>query len=340
MPNHQNFAAAIKIGQDLCPIFPGPVHQHWAETASDKGFQIIARIEDRYHFAVKCNTCKRLFKTKLFVLMNNQPLCEHCLTDTRKRAAQKAGLEFLRRDPTNRHYAHYKILTCGHEIQRQFELVERVSQGLAGLRCGICHDAAERFEAERAGWFLIGPDPDGDPNYRSYKHGENCGHVQRIARANMQTGRFSCAACSGLWSSEPSYLYLMRFRVSGGVTVLKLGFSRDPKSRLHHQLRGRHDQPCALLQIVPVATGHEAICIEKSLHRYLKRNYPDKVIEPWRYAGVINVKSEIYDISLLPVMEGLLGFVARFGAQHATPDQRLPERLCVTTRCKETYFLC
>ena len=39
------------------PVFHGPVHAHWREMAAAKGFDLIARINDRYHLHLRCRTC-------------------------------------------------------------------------------------------------------------------------------------------------------------------------------------------------------------------------------------------------------------------------------------------
>ena len=61
------------------PVFPGPVHAHWQATAASKGLDLIARIRDRYHLQLRCQTCSGSFTAKLFTLMRHQPLCPHCL---------------------------------------------------------------------------------------------------------------------------------------------------------------------------------------------------------------------------------------------------------------------
>ena len=43
------------------PVFPGPVHAHWQATAASKGFDLIARIRDRYHLQLRCQTCSGSF---------------------------------------------------------------------------------------------------------------------------------------------------------------------------------------------------------------------------------------------------------------------------------------
>ena len=71
------------------PIFPGPVHAHWRTMAAAKGFDLIARIRDRYHLQLCCRNCDGSITAKLFTLMRHQPLCPHCL------AARRFGWERL-----------------------------------------------------------------------------------------------------------------------------------------------------------------------------------------------------------------------------------------------------
>lgn len=140
-----------------------------------------------------------------------------------------------------------------------------------------------------------GPDPEGDASYRLYRHAEGCLYRQRIARANLQTGRFDCATCGETWTAAPSALYLMQFTLPSGTTVLKLGFARNPQSQLRNKAA-----PAKLLRVVPVANGHLACRIEKRLHARLRHHLPEAVVPHERFAGHLRVTSEIYTESLAP----------------------------------------
>jgi len=286
------------------PVFPGAILPKWAAAAEAKGFDIVGRIIDRLHLALRCRHCGATQKVRLFTLMSAQPLCQSCLLADWRKDAAAAGLTFLRRDPTHRHYAFY-LSPCGHEVRRQFELVRRIGAGVTGFRCETCHAATETGEAEVRGWRLTSADPEGNPNYRIYTH-TDCGHDQRIARANMQSGRFSCGGCGKDWPGAASYVYAMGFTLASGREVVKLGFSRDPESRLTYQLRRDNEMPCQILRVVPMATGHAALCAEKAMHKELKQAHPDAAVDPAAWRGQIRVKTEIYDGSLTPVILGLL----------------------------------
>lgn len=285
-------------GQTL-PIFDGTIHVHWREAAATKKFTIVARVVDRYHLALRCHECGALTTVKRFVLMENKPLCSGCLQSKKLDDAAKAGLTFVRRDPTDRHYSFYAA-KCGHELRRQIEFISKVATGQVELRCEICHLQRERAEAEVRGWALVGPDGEGDQNYRQYKDVAGCGHVQRIARHNMQSGRFSCHQCADNWLVEPSFLYLMRFEIPNDADVLKFGFSNCPDGRLNFQLQRRCDLPAEIVRVVPMPTGLQALRIEKKIHRHLKSNWPEMVVHAAVFRHVIRVKTEIYRLALLP----------------------------------------
>ena len=187
----------------------------------------------------------------------------------------------------------------------QFELVKRMAAGLAEIRCETCHATTESGEAESRGWSLTSADPSGNPNYRIYSHSK-CGHDQRIARANMQSGRFSCGRCGEDWPGAASYVYVMAFTLASGREVVKLGFSRNPDSRLTYQLQRDSEMPCQILRVVPMATGHAALCAEKAMHKDLKRTHPDAALDPQAWHGQIRVKTEIYDGTLTPVILSML----------------------------------
>ncbi|CUI00341.1 hypothetical protein PHA8399_02472 [Leisingera aquaemixtae] len=125
---------------------------------------------------------------------------------------------------------------------------------ICDVRCETCHSRKEQKEAAAQGWALIGADPDRDPNYRLYRHRE-CGHTQRVARVNMQTGRFGCGKCGDDWPAAPSHLYAMQFKLPNGAQLVKLGFSRNPDSRLRHQLMKDHSVDAQILKTVRMASG-------------------------------------------------------------------------------------
>lgn len=293
-PNH------MTIADFPFPIHTGAIKPKWIEEAQKKGFNIVARVVDRLHIALQCKECGHLNKTRLYTLMSAKPLCENCMEQAWKADATAAGGTFIKRDPAHRHYGIYRM-ACGHEISRQFALIKRVAAGETGLRCEICHAAVEAAEAQVMGWDLIGSDPQGNPNYRLYKHAD-CGHTQRIARANMQSGRFGCGECGVDWPAAPSFIYAMHFTLENGREVVKVGFSRIPWNRLHHQLRVNAEMPSAVLQTVAVSTGQIAMSLEKRLHKALKQSHPDHIVDPACYRGQIRVISEVYDGSLTHVI--------------------------------------
>lgn len=307
LSQHKNTSEAIQDTPypEQFSSYPGAIHSHWQEAANTKGFDILRRIRDRYHLALRCHDCGHVDTSRIFTLMSAQPQCPACMLQRLKRDAEAAGLVHLHRDPQHRHYSHYRA-ACGHTVRRQHEIIRRVAAGITDLRCETCHAATEASEARKRGWMLLGPDPEGDPNYRLYTHADGCGALQRIARANMQTGRFECACCGQGWAASRSYLYAMAFTLANGRELVKLGYSRDPESRLLHQLRVNRAMPCEILRTVEMASGHQAIRTEKALHAQLRDAHPEAVVDPASYRTQIRVRSEIYDAALTPLILALL----------------------------------
>ncbi|WP_146746314.1 hypothetical protein [Rhodovulum viride] len=178
--------------------------------------------------------------------------------------------------------------------------IERIANGHCRLRCETCHSGKEAEEAADRGWQLQGSDPEGNPNYRIYRHGR--GHRQRVAQANMQSGRFQCTACGEGWATAQSNLYAIRMELPTGLKVVKLGFSRDPQSRLRHQLLLQPGIQAELLQTVPQPTRHTALCCEKALHRALKKSHPDAIIPHAHFQDWRSVKTEVYGIEIEPLI--------------------------------------
>lgn len=310
MTNHiPHLPRNYSIGSRIWTAVDMPILPEWHETARRKGFTIEDRIVDRFHLALTCHTCNGLNRVRIFTLQNCQPLCKTCLQRRREAIAERAGMTFLRCDPADNQYAFYRM-ACGHEVRRQFGLAQRVAGGDHGLRCPVCHLEREQDEAATKGWELIGPDTAEDTRYRLYRHAEGCGKTQRIARANMQTGRFDCQHCGEQWSAAPSFLYLMRFTLPGGEVVVKLGFARKPASRLNYQILIDKTLPAELLRVVPIATGHRACQIEKRLHMQLRHRFPGTVVPSKRFAGLLNIRSEIYAGTLLPHLHDALDRIA------------------------------
>ncbi len=292
MPSNKQNSGYLVISDKSETIYRRAVPAQWRDAATRKGFEIAARVGDRYHVALRCKTCGGLTKTRAFVLMNNQPICGPCLSARQRSTARQAGLTMLRRDPRDRHYAYYRA-SCGHELRRQFELVERAARGEVAARCEICLGRRDDLTAGQRGWALRGADPAGRANYRLYQH-RICGTAQAVARANMATGRFTCQGCGQGWSREPSSIYLLQITLGDGTRLLKLGFSRDADSRAAFQLRRDPAVEIEVLRVVQFPSGREALRREQRLHAIIREELPIMVVPPELFADALKVSSEVY----------------------------------------------
>lgn len=292
--------------------YPHPIPPAWTELAARRGFRIARRVRDRYHVVLECLSCGAHTAVKVFTVRDAAVRCGGCAARAREQNAQGAGLTFLRRDPESRHYGYFRA-PCGHTVRRQFELIQRVRDGKTGLRCSVCLVAREQDEARAHGWDRIGPDPVGNANYRHYRH--PCGHVQRIARGNMQHGQCDCARCGESWSSKPSVIYLARISLPGLPSdVIKFGYSAHPHKRFKHQLSLPKSARVRFLRLLEMPSGHAACAAEKAANARLARNHPDLVVPHAIYGGLINVRSEIYWPALRPVIEAEMDRIAGQGS--------------------------
>lgn len=287
----------VTDSEEITLPYLSPIAPQWKAAAAAKGFAITGRSRDRHHLALSCDVCGHVHASRIYTLMSAQPHCPACMIARLDQDATVASLTHLERDANNRHYSHYRA-PYGHTLRRQHEIVRRMAAGTTGLRCETCHAASLVSEAQARGWELVGPDPQGNPNYRVYAHADGCGATQRIARANMQSGRFGCVGCGEGWAASKSFLYAMHFTLPTGRGLVKMGYSRDPDSRLVHQLRIDRDMPCEILRRVPMPTGHHAVRVEKHMHAKLRGSHPQEVIDPQVYRDKIRVGSEIYDGAL------------------------------------------
>ncbi|SMG47976.1 hypothetical protein SAMN02746000_02951 [Paracoccus sp. J56] len=285
-------------------IHPGEMHAHWAEAARAKGFDLIARVRDRLHVALRCQSCGGIHVTRHSVVMTAQPLCPHCIEARWRATASAAGLTWLGRDPDHRHYGRY-LPSCGHEIRRQFSFVDRIAASAVSVRCETCLTHREEAEAARFRWTRLGRDPLGNASYRLYRH--SCGHTQRIAVANMRWGQCDCAGCGQSWTAKPSYIYLLDIRHPQTKRhYLKLGYSSHPVKRHRHQLGLPKDAEVEVLRVVAMPTGHGACAHEKAAHARLKRNHPEALVPHPEYADIMNVVSEIYRPEALSILQATL----------------------------------
>lgn len=300
--SHVN-AGGVDCAQ-LAPACPAdrPIPATWLQTAHAKGIDVLRRVRDKYHIELGCRTCETPFVCKAYVLMHNRPNCPTCQMSRWHWEAERAGARLLRRDDHHRHFAHYR-LRCGHEVRRQIAQVRRSAHGHTAIGCEHCQVQREAAAAKARGWQLIGADPVHGSNYRRYRH--SCGHQQSIAVANMVTGRVGCSGCGDSWMSQKSFIYLFDLRDPGGQPFVKLGYSKDPLSRLHHQLELAEGAHGEVLRSVAIKTGHAAVRLEKAMHAKLRRGFPAAVV-PAGALGWIKVTSEIYHSGLAPHIHNLL----------------------------------
>ncbi|MCA0964791.1 GIY-YIG nuclease family protein [Salipiger bermudensis] len=289
------------------PVSVLPIHDNWQVAAHANGFEIMQRCADPAYVELKCQTCERTHEKRHSVILGSTPICPHCVEHRWREDATAAGVKWLGRDPQHRKRGLYRA-RCGHVVARQFELIKRIVAGNCALRCETCQRFTEEAEARTAGWELVGPSPDRGSSYRRYRH--RCGHQQDVARANMQTERVCCGGCGVSWATAPSFIYCMRFILPCGTQAVKLGFSRNPRSRLFHQLMCGPDIHGTLLDQVAIPTGRKAQRIEKRLHRCLEEQHPHAILPYSIYQDHLRVRSEIYHARLEPKILLLLDDLA------------------------------
>jgi hypothetical protein len=281
------------------------VPEAWHRLAKAKGFRIAGRVRDRLHLALECRACGAVTAHKTFTLRSAQPRCGGCAEAALRAQAVAAGVTFLRPAKRNRHYALYQMPDCGHVVRRQHALIRRVAAGETDLRCERCLIQREAAVAAKQGWQRLSRDPGGNPSYRMYQH--DCGHNQRIAVANMHWGQVQCSRCGRGWSSQASFIYLLRIAVpEAGLHVLKLGYSKHPVKRFRHQLGLPSSAQVELLRVLPMPTGHAACAAETRAHARLCQERPDMVVPQADYATVTNLRSEIYRPGALATLMGLM----------------------------------
>lgn len=287
-------------------VHPGPFMPGWIAAAAAKNYDIAARVIDRLHLALCCQSCGHVFPCRISVLTDAHPICHACLEARRAETAIRAALIYLGRDPQSTAYGLYRA-RCGHVLRRQYEFIIRMAEGLTGLRCKTCFATREAAIAARHGWTRIGPDPEGNPNYHLYRHA--CGTERRLARANLSWGQVDCPGCGQSWSARESRIYLLDLR-HGSRHFLKLGYSAHPTKRHRHQLGLPKGAAVRVLRELVMPTGAAACAAETRMHRDLCRAYPDAVVPQAEFADMVNVTREIYRPGLRAEIEARLDALA------------------------------
>lgn len=300
------------------PPFEGTIPPKWHKTARKKGFTIVDRVKDRLHVALLCHNCGCTHTKRISVVLGYSPECPHCIKHKRIEYARTVGAVLLGRDPTDRHYGHYR-LACGHQVKRQFHRVALAADGGHGLGCETCREERYRAQAQKSGWALLGPPSNGKSGYRSYRH--SCGQTQDILVGNMVWNDCTCSGCGPGRTARPSHIYIFQIDLPG-QPVLKLGYSARPEKRLKHQLGIDKSIGTEVLRVVNFPTGHDARLEEERVHRTLTSQFPDIVVAKADYGNAINVTREIYRLEAAPLIHRMLDEIeARFaGSADRFPD--------------------
>ena len=298
--------SAVLVDGASHPVFPLAPDPSWPGIARSKGFDLVARVTDRYRCVLRCHVCGTSAVVRVNVLRDHQPLCHRCIYNRRAAAARALGAELIAADASSRHYGHYR-LRCGHVVRRQYLRVEKAAAGEHAIDCESCREIRYGTEAKAFGWTLDGPARGRRQGYRSYRHG--CGHRQDVSIGNMAWGDASCGACAQNWARKPSYIYLFRIDLPG-LTVVKLGYSARPAKRLRHQLGIARGVRVEILRVMLLASGNAAVREESACHRAMRMRHSHLIVPKSMFGDAINTQGEIYHAAALPTLHALLDEVA------------------------------
>lgn len=164
--SHLDLDAVFSNGDHPHPAYHAPIPDAWQDIAREKGYEIVGRVNDRFHLVLRHEDCGAEMVSKVYTLRTAEPVCPTCLDGRRRALCEAAGVGYAGRGD---HPNYFRIrLPCGHETMRQQELLERVRQGTTAIRCEECLALRVQEEARARGWELIGADPEGDPGLSTY----------------------------------------------------------------------------------------------------------------------------------------------------------------------------
>jgi hypothetical protein len=252
------------------------------------------------------------------VLLGHKLQCNHCLWKVRFAEAMACNATITGTHPKSHKIAQV-TLGCGHSVERQYGRIASAAVGPHTLGCEACREERHSNDAVGSGWSLVGQTAPRKINYRSYQH--HCGHQQDHAIVNVDRRQVDCAGCGESWASKPSSIYLFKIPLPHG-TLLKFGYSNDPKRRLRQQLGEAARDHGVILRVIDLPTGHAAQKAEKSAHRFLSKNHPSLVADHSLFNGQIKTKSEVYLPSAEPLILKLIDAIAAATTQESTLHKR------------------
>jgi len=166
------------------------------------------------------------------------------------------------------------------------------------FKCKTCQLNKLNEEAKQSGVTLIGKGR--NSFYRLYIF-DKCKHKQECQVSHVRKNQVICQTCVETHYDLPSKLYLLEITVRNKPNFLwlKLGYARNISNRIEQY--GLPDNVVVKkLKVVNIATGREAMKIEKSIHtKYKRKKLPNSLMKKFH---VLSGFAECYPIEMLTTL--------------------------------------
>lgn len=231
------------------------------ENFKDSNFKILGR-ENR-GCRVSCKICFTEYITSIRTAKEGAPFCDVCFEHSLQEDAKAAGFTYLKDLPTKR-----KITKSRTSVNRWYSCntcnrvddFGHVQMKRKNVRCDTCFN--NRLQAEAA---VQGMVHKGWHGGMLHTYELPCGCLREYNPFTVRKGIWACKTHGNTHYHRANGIYLVKF-INSNIAWLKMGYAKD----LDIRFKG-YGLPEGTLQEVlfymPVATGYEALEIEKSLHR-------------------------------------------------------------------------
>lgn len=210
-----------------------------------------------------------------------QTTCKTCYRNSLQKYAEESDITLF--EDIDTYYIKIKFNKCGH-----FKEALKMQIPRKNLVCRVCQEEQFKNEAVEQGIELLGA---GKGSYRTYKL--PCGCIRELRPSHVRESRWECDVCEDSHFVKPSIVYLLKMKATDGKEWLKLGYSRDVKSRISgYGFKGSVET----LKVLHFSTGKESMAFEKSIHKQFRdKLIPKSVMKSY----MANGSTECYELDML-----------------------------------------
>lgn len=212
---------------------------------------------------ISCNICSNTWAVRNDTASKGSPTCNLCFDSELEKEAHAAGFTYLKdRKPLRSNCPSRTTLSRWYScnICGSIDTFQHGGMRKGNVRCSKCYLTRLQTEAEKQGMVYLGHVKGMMHNYKL-----PCGCSRLIQPFAVQKGVWACKVHDNTFYHRPNGVYLLEM-IHESKSWLKLGFAKDMQIRTkgYGLVEGVE---CSLLFYCNLATGYEAMDIEKAIHR-------------------------------------------------------------------------